>query len=260
MHRWPACFLALLLLCPLLAAGANAEAAAAKPAITAADHHAQDMSWVRLRQRYPETFVTNGSRSSKRVALTFDDAPDPRFTPQILDILKEYNVKATFFVIGYKAQKHKDLVERIHREGHVIGNHSFNHPEFTKLTAAQFQKQIGDTEQIIDETVGYKPRFIRPPYGELMSSQVRWARRHNYTIANWDVDSVDWKSSSSETILRNIRRTLRSGSIVLQHAGGGVGEDLSGTIKALPALIEELEEEGYELVTLPVLLGTEAAK
>ncbi|MEK3882869.1 polysaccharide deacetylase family protein [Paenibacillus sp. PL2-23] len=214
------------------------------------------MSWETLKRQYPNVFLTNGSRSLNRVALTFDDAPDPRFTPAILDVLAQYDVCATFFVVGERAAKHPELVSRIIREGHVIGNHSFDHSVFSKLSMYQFQQQIWKTDGIIQQITGVSPTLIRPPYGELLSKQVSWGKQNGFTIVNWDVDSEDWKRNpDSARVMANIKRTLQPGSIILQHAGGGVGQDLSGTIQALPSLIELLEGKGYELVTLSELIN-----
>lgn len=218
-----------------------------------------DMSWVNLHNRFPGAFLTHGPRKAKRIALTFDDAPDARFTPAILDILAQYDVCATFFVVGARAADNPDLVRRIHREGHIIGNHSYDHAVMSKLTLAQYRNQIRRTDSILNGIVGYSPHFVRPPYGEVLPEQVKWSEAAGYTIVNWDVDSSDWRNNpSSRSVLSSIQETLQPGSIVLQHAGGGIGQDLSGTIGALPQLIELLRGKGYELVTLPELLGQPA--
>lgn len=215
-----------------------------------------DMSWVILQKKFPNVFMTSGKRDRKIVALTFDDAPDPRFTPEILDVLAKYQICATFFVVGERAAKHPELVDRIIKEGHVIGNHSYNHSVFSTLSMYQFEQQIRKTDAIIRRITGVSPNFIRPPYGELLPKQVAWGKVNGFTIVNWDVDSEDWKKNpSSARVLANIRKTLQPGSIILQHAGGGEGQDLSGTINALPVLIEWLQGKGYDLLTLPEMLN-----
>lgn len=220
-----------------------------------------DMAWTKMQQRFPGAFVTNGPRDKKQVALTFDDAPDPRFTPAILDVLAKYDVCATFFVVGNRASKHPELVKRISREGHTIGNHSYNHAVMSLLSNDDFHRQITRTDIIVSRIIGYHPRFIRPPYGEMLPAQVAWTKRTGYIVVNWDVDSVDWKNNpSSNHILNNIKKNLQPGSIILQHAGGGEGQDLSGTVNALPRLISLLRQKGYDLVTLPELLRQSGSK
>jgi len=218
------------------------------------------MSWVRLQKRYPGSFVTRGSGESREVALTFDDVPDPRYTPQVLEILAKHRVRATFFVVGSRAAKYPALVRRMVREGHLVGNHSYSHALFRQSSMYRFQDEIVRTDRVLTKLAGYRPRFIRPPYGEIMPRQVEWARRHGYIIANWDVDSADWRQIPKNRVLANIRKTLQPGSIILQHAGGGYGQDLSGTVEALPQLIRMLQSKGYRMVTLDELLDQRGAR
>ncbi|MBJ9992577.1 polysaccharide deacetylase family protein [Paenibacillus sp. S28] len=213
----------------------------------------QILTLGQLIKKYPETFKIHGPRV-KEVALTFDDVPDPRFTPQILDVLKAHHIKATFFVMGSRAKKHPELVERIVREGHVIGNHSYNHPVFHKLEMDEYVAEIKRTENTLYGIVGYKPKLIRPPYGDITERQLRWAKQQGYKIVNWNVDSLDWKGIGKEAVKRNVLSTVGQGSIILQHAGGGTTSNLSGTIDALPDIIRTLKNKGYSFVTLPRLL------
>ncbi|MEK4452402.1 polysaccharide deacetylase family protein [Paenibacillus sp. FSL L8-0506] len=211
------------------------------------------LSLSQLLHKYPETFKTSGPRN-KVIALTFDDVPDPRFTPQLLDVLKKYHVKATFFVVGSRAEKHPALVKRMIREGHAIGNHSYDHPQFVKLKMHDFRSQIIETENIIQTLAGYKPRLIRPPYGDISEQQLRWAKNHGYKLVNWNVDSLDWKGLSKTQVRNNILANAGKGAIILQHGGGGPGSDLSGTIQALPEVVTIMRKRGYSFVTVPQLL------
>ncbi len=255
------CLLLCLTADSFAASASGQQLAPTKSAKITKKRHAADMSWVKLHKQFPSAFLLNGPRHTKQIALTFDDAPDPKYTPAILDILAEHDVCATFFVVGNRAAKNPSIVKRIHNEGHIIGNHSYDHAELSTLTLTNYQKQIWKTDAIIKSMIGYSPHFIRPPYGELLPQQVKWSEQAGFTIVNWDVDSVDWKNNpSSETVLQNIKKTLQSGSIVLQHAGGGIGQDLSGTVNALPQLIQLLQSKGYELVTLPELIGQSASR
>lgn len=224
----------------------------------AASRH-ESLTLGELRRKYAETFKFRGPKV-KQIALTFDDVPDPRFTPEVLDILAKYHVKATFFVVGQRAEKHPGLVKRIYREGHLIGNHSYNHPLFKNRNLAYFKDQILRTENIINTLTGFRPKFIRPPYGEINEQQLRWAKNSGYKVINWNVDSKDWKGLDQAQVSHNILSAAGPGSIILQHAGGGVGADLTGTIKALPEIIRTLRNRGYTFVDLSELLHIKGSK
>ncbi|MDF9841124.1 MULTISPECIES: polysaccharide deacetylase family protein [unclassified Paenibacillus] len=213
----------------------------------------KSLTLSQLIRKYPETFLTQGPRT-RMIALTFDDVPDPRFTPQLLDVLNKYQVKATFFVVGSRAEKHPELVSRIIREGHVIGNHSYNHPEFGKLGMNEFRTQIIRTENIISALAGYKPRLIRPPYGDISEPQLKWAKARGYKLVNWNVDSLDWRGLSKSQVRNNIVAHAGKGAIILQHGGGGKGSNLQGTIQALPEVITIMRKRGYTFVTVPHML------
>ncbi|MFD2117743.1 polysaccharide deacetylase family protein [Paenibacillus yanchengensis] len=216
----------------------------------------ETISWQQLQQMFPQHYFLHGTRDKRQVALSFDDAPDHRFTPQVLDILATYNVKANFFIVGERAKANPELVKRMIDDGHEIGNHSYNHALLTKLTLAEYQQQIMETNRILKKITGYSPRFIRPPYGEVNKQQLKWSAEENFIIVNWDVDSEDWKNNpSSEQVMMNINRTLKPGSIILQHAGGGSGQSLMGTIEALPELIEMLQKEDYQIVLISELIN-----
>ncbi|WP_176706049.1 polysaccharide deacetylase family protein [Paenibacillus hemerocallicola] len=212
------------------------------------------LSLPQLRAKYPDAFRVSGASKERNIALTFDDGPDERFTPQILDILKAHGVKATFFVLGKKAEAHPAIMKRMVREGHVIGNHSFRHPLFTKITVDQFAQEVEQTEEVLNRLIGYKPKLLRPPYGEIDEEQLQWAKSRGYVIVNWNVDSLDWKNLGEQQVSGNILGHTKAGAIVLQHSAGGDSQDLSGTVKALPGIISKLREQGYGLVTVSELL------
>ncbi|WP_445667926.1 polysaccharide deacetylase family protein [Paenibacillus sp. FSL H7-0756] len=217
------------------------------------------LSLSQLLRKYPETLKTQGPRR-KIIALTFDDVPDPRFTPQLLDVLRKYKVKATFFVVGSRAEKHPALVARMIREGHAIGNHSYNHPQFSKLSMNAFRIQIIRTENILQLLAGYKPKLIRPPYGDINEPQLKWAKSHGYKLVNWNVDSLDWRGLSKTQIKHNILSRAGRGAIILQHGGGGRGSNLQGTLQALPEIIGILRQRGYSFVTVPQMLQVSKSK
>ncbi|GIN73763.1 hypothetical protein J14TS2_42380 [Bacillus sp. J14TS2] len=208
----------------------------------------------KLKNKYKSTFLMKGPESKREVALTFDDAPDETFTPIILDILKQKDVKATFFLVGYRIEKYPDVVKRIVQEGHAIGNHSYNHPDFLTLSNTDFWNQIGRTDELIESYTGFKPTIVRPPYGNINDKQLEWLASHKRIVVNWNVDSLDWKGLDAEQVTNNILLNVTPGSIILQHSGTGDGGDLSGTIRALPIIIDKLKEDDYKLVTVQELL------
>ncbi|MGZ9584206.1 polysaccharide deacetylase family protein [Paenibacillus marinisediminis] len=216
----------------------------------------QQLNIAQLWKKYPEIFKFRAaSRNGKKVALTFDDVPDRTVTPVILDILKEHGIQATFFIEGHRAKANPDMIKRMVAEGHIIGNHSYDHPLLTKTTMSSFVKQIQNTETIISNITGYKPRFFRPPFGEITEEQLQWAGDHGYIVVNWDVDSNDWRGIPSSRVEQNIMSQVSSGSIILQHAGGGGKPGyLQNTVQALPKVIRQLREQNYQFVTLPDLL------
>ncbi|MCR8633259.1 polysaccharide deacetylase family protein [Paenibacillus radicis (ex Xue et al. 2023)] len=228
-----------------------------KPAHTATsqqNNRGKRLTLSQLVKKYPDLLLLKGSSDSKKIALTFDDAPDTHFTPQVLDVLKKHNVKATFFIVGRLAEKHPDVVKRMVKEGHIIGNHTYNHALLTKLSDEQYHTQVNKTQKILRNIIGYTPKLLRPPYGEISESQLLWASEHQLVVVNWNVDSLDWKQLSQQQVTTNILSNAKAGSIILQHSGGGSNQDLSGTVNALPTIIESLRSKGYQLVTLPDLL------
>ncbi|WP_240418611.1 polysaccharide deacetylase family protein [Paenibacillus periandrae] len=206
-----------------------------------------------LHHKYRSTFLFNGPRSLRQAALTFDDVPDTTFTAQILDILNKYGVKATFFVVGNRAEAHPEMIRRIQDEGHIIGSHSYTHPNLSKTSDAQFRDEIHRTEEVLARITGAKPKLFRPPYGNVTESQILWLASQQYHIINWNVDSLDWKGLSADQVADNVLGHVVPGAVILQHGAGGEGENLAGTVQALPRIIEKLQEAHMELVTIPQL-------
>lgn len=196
-----------------------------------------------------------GPEQGKQVALTFDDGPDNHFTIQILDILKKNKVKATFFIVGEKAKAHPEVVKRIVNEGHVIGNHSWDHSNFTKISTEEVKQEISKTQDELNSIVGFRPTLFRPPYGALNSSEIMTITSMGLSIIDWSVDTRDWAGTSTQQIMRYVKKELKPGGIILQHCAIGKKENLSNTVNALEQMIPLLKNEGYTFVTVPTLLS-----
>jgi peptidoglycan/xylan/chitin deacetylase (PgdA/CDA1 family) len=211
---------------------------------------------LKLAQRYPDIIALNAPRSSNRIAITFDDGPDRQYTPQVLDILKKYNVKATFFLMGSRVKGHPDITERIHQEGHAIGNHTFWHPKLYDESVERLVWEVEETDEWIKKTVGYAPKLFRAPYGGLTETNVRKLGEMGKSVIGWSIDTQDWRQIPSEEVQRNLMKDLHPGAIILMHCAGDWSQDLSGMTAALDELLPRLEREGYEMVTVPELIGT----
>ncbi|MFS9180703.1 polysaccharide deacetylase family protein [Streptococcus timonensis] len=188
-----------------------------------------------------------GEKHKKVVALTFDDGPDGNTTPQALDILAKYHIKATFFVQGKNIAGNESILKRMKSEGHEVGNHSWNHPVLTKLSLEDAKKQITDTESAITSVLGTSSKLMRPPYGAI-SDDIRNGIDLSYIL--WNVDSLDWKSLNETKILTEIQHQVSNGSIILMH------DIHQPSINALPRVIEYLKEQGYSFVTVSELLNS----
>lgn len=196
-----------------------------------------------------------GSAQDKMVALTFDDGPEEEWTPKILDILKQKNVKATFFVIGSQAQKYPEMLRRINAEGHVIGDHTFDHVDLTKLDAPQVDQEIEKCAFVIHEIVGKIPRLVRPPFGFHNATVDDVVYSKDRIIVLWSLDTEDWTGLDAATVKDRILPKMKNGFIVLQHDGDN--PKLGGSVQALPDIIDGLKAQGYTFVTIPELLDTE---
>ncbi|WP_017718798.1 polysaccharide deacetylase family protein [Kamptonema formosum] len=190
------------------------------------------------------------SGDEKVIALTFDDGPWEQ-TPEVLGILKEMDVKATFFWIGKNVQTYPEIAKQVVAAGHAIGNHTWDHPTsyMDRETAA---KQIDSTNDRILETVGVKTTLFRPPGGALRNGLADYARNSQDVVVLWSVDTQDWQASTSvEMLVSTVLNEAKPGGIVLMHDGGG---NRWRTVQALPAIIAGLKELGYRFVTVPQLL------
>lgn len=209
-----------------------------------------------LQQRYPEIFFLQGPTDQKRIALTFDDGPDSRFSNDVLDVLKQYNVPATFFLLGSKAVANPEIVKRMQNEGHVIGNHTYAHPNLVEEADLEtLESEVTRTEDALNEIIGYRTKLFRPPYGFLYNELVEKLGDMNYYVIGWSVDSLDWQEDTPEDITSKVVDNIQPGSIILMHDGAESSGDRTNTILSLQQIIPKLQEQGYEFVTVPDLLS-----
>jgi peptidoglycan/xylan/chitin deacetylase (PgdA/CDA1 family) len=201
-----------------------------------------------------------GPSDKRQVALTFDDGPDTVYTPRILDALKENHARATFFLIGNRAEANPELVKRIADEGHDVGNHSYNHPRLPSLSPDQFQKEISDTEAVLKRITGHTPLLIRPPYSLITEEQAKGLTDQKRYIIDWNADTQDWKQIPASLIETKVFDQVKPGSIIVMHSAsaGDEAANLSGTVEALPRIIKRLRDQGLEPVTVSQLLGVPA--
>ncbi|MBF9072674.1 polysaccharide deacetylase family protein [Streptacidiphilus fuscans] len=198
----------------------------------------------------------HGRRDVPKVALTFDDGPDPVLTRQVLRILDRYGARATFFSVGHHVAALPDEVRRIADAGHELGNHSWSHPYLPDLTPSQLQEQLDRTTEAVAQLTGQAPTRFRPPYGALTPEVLAALDGHPTTLTLWDVDSRDWTRPGPEQIATTVLGAARPGSVVLMHEGAG---DRGQTVRALPTIIEGLLERGLELVPVGELPALDPA-
>ncbi|HLR68888.1 polysaccharide deacetylase family protein [Virgibacillus alimentarius] len=206
-----------------------------------------------LQTKYPDIMLYKGKTDKKVIALTFDDGPDQRFTPQVLEVLKKHNVKATFFLLGTRVHKYPEMVKRIDREGHIIGNHTYWHPDLTKTGKQNLAWEIEKNEKELKELTNNVTDLFRAPYGAMNEDLVEKLGEMGYRGIGWSIDSEDWKSLTPEKIKQNILNYVHPGAIILMHSAGHWSQDLSGTAEALDQIIPYLKKKGYEFVTVPEL-------
>jgi cellulose synthase/poly-beta-1,6-N-acetylglucosamine synthase-like glycosyltransferase/peptidoglycan/xylan/chitin deacetylase (PgdA/CDA1 family)/spore germination protein YaaH len=210
-----------------------------------------------------------------QVAISFDDGPDPKWTPQILDVLKKKNVKAAFMLIGDEAAQNVGLMRRIVREGHEIGNHTYTHPDISSISTRQLELEVTLTEQLFASKLGVQPLYFRPPYDideepdtDDQAAPIVHIQQQGLTLIGSKIDTDDWNERPrktpqeiTDTVLAQLRtmqvKPQFRGSIILMHDGGG---ERSATVEALPVLIDSLREQGYTLVPVSALLGKTTAE
>ena len=196
-----------------------------------------------LNQTAGRTSVTKVE--APRVALTFDDGPNARYTPLLLEGLRKRNIHATFFLLGENILKNKELLLRMQKDGHLIGCHTWSHVQLDKISPSSANREILKTNSLIYHMTGTDPTCLRPPYGA-------WKKDLELPVTMlpvfWDVDTLDWQSQNPENILDIVRKNVQDGSIILMH------DSYDSSVRAALAITDELTEKGYDFVTADQLL------
>ncbi|MDD5595282.1 MAG: polysaccharide deacetylase family protein [Candidatus Omnitrophica bacterium] len=196
--------------------------------------------------------------SQKLVAITFDDGPSPVWTPKILDALQRAGVKATFFMIGEHVLKYPEIAKRVVKEGHEIGNHSFDHHVLLYYTMEELEQEVNSGEDAIRKVTGVTTHYFRPPKAWLTAAEKKKLKEMGYEVILWSLNSKDWVTFDDKYIIRYLVRHVRPGDIILFHDSGGVFNTEGGsrheTVLTIPKLVEKLQDRGYKFVTISQLL------
>lgn len=191
--------------------------------------------------------LVRDSMEHPRVALTFDDGPSAEYTPVLLEGLKEREVQASFFIMGKNIKGNEALLRQMQREGHLIGNHTYNHVQLNKIPRELACEEIQKTNNELYEATGIYPTYIRPPFGA-------WQENLELCVTMlpvfWDVDTLDWKSKNVNSILRIVQKEVKDGSIILMH------DEYRTSVDAALKVVDMLLEKGYEFVTVDQMIVT----
>ncbi|MDL2280482.1 polysaccharide deacetylase family protein [Selenomonadales bacterium OttesenSCG-928-I06] len=201
--------------------------------------------------------ISSGIKGKKTAALTFDDGPYSPYTEQILDLLKEKNVKATFFVLGYHAERNPEIIKRIVSEGHQLGNHSYTHLNFKKITREKVIEEINTTNKILFEITGQNIKIMRPPYGGKNLNVLDTIENLGFKVVLWSAAGQDWANHGVNKTVEKTLREFKDGGIILLHDGDSLEpkEPREQTIEITKTLIDRLTAEGYSFLTIDELLA-----
>lgn len=192
--------------------------------------------------------VYNVDTEEKVISISFDAAWGSANTQGILDILDQYDVKTTFFLVGFWAEKYPDLVAELVARGHEVGNHSATHPHMASLSQAQIREELKKCSDLVESITGSRTTLFRPPYGEYNDSVVRVSREEGYECVQWNVDSLDWKNLGTEHMVRQCTKSIHPGDIVLFH------NDSKYILEALPQILEYYTQAGYRIIPVSQIL------
>jgi polysaccharide deacetylase family sporulation protein PdaB len=195
-------------------------------------------------------FAAHGNTNLHEIALTFDDGP-ALDTPIFLNILRKYHVSATFFMLGEWVQRYPDLARAVLADGHAIGDHTWDHPDLTRLSTNTVIRELTSARSTIQRVTGITPTIFRPPYGAYNYRILNTAYALQFSTILWSCDPADWSRPGVNAIINRVLNCAKNGSIILMHDGGG---NRSQTIAALPTIIERLQARGFTFVTIPQML------
>lgn len=197
----------------------------------------------------PEIQIRMPAENERRLFLTFDDGPTPDGTPRILDILDRLNVTATFFLVGKNAAKYPELVKAIHQAGHAIGSHSYQHLDAWRATAGEMMRDLTRGVRVIEDQLGARVRWVRPPFGRINRAVVRWSRRNAQQILLWDILPADFdKSVTRQRVVQRLTSGLRSGSVICLHDNPNA---FRVTPPALETALPRLINAGWKFAAVP---------
>lgn len=192
--------------------------------------------------------VTKAPVGKKKVALTFDDGPFPHYTEEYIKVLKDHNVNATFFLVGSSVKKYPQMAKLIAKEGFEIGNHSFSHKNLSEMSINDLNTDLFLTNYEVKNITNKNPDFLRPPYGFYNDTLLKVAKNNSLTVVTWSVDPKDWEGIPSNEITQKVVRNTDDGDIILLHEGN------KNTLIALPRIIKQIQEKGFEIVSVSELL------
>jgi peptidoglycan/xylan/chitin deacetylase (PgdA/CDA1 family) len=207
-------------------------------------------------QWYGSTF-TGLTAGSKKLALTYDDGPNDPHTLRLLGVLAKHQVRATFFMIGHYVQQRPDIARAVAKSGHVIGNHTFTHPNLIFVSDLQTRLQLQDCERALEDAIGEHSRLFRPPFGGRRPASLRIVRSLGLEPVMWNVTGWDWKTTSADYVEQKVSKQVRGGNVILLHDGSHVamGLDRSHTVVATDRVITKYKAEGFEFVTIPEMMN-----
>ena len=211
-------------------------------------------------QLYGRTFI-GLPRGSRQMALTYDDGPNDPHTWRMMEVLERHGVKATFFLIGQFVRQKPEIARALADAGHVIGSHTWDHPNLIYASKAEVRRQLEQTQRAIFDATGVQPKLFRPPFGGRRPASLRAIRVFGLLPIMWNVTCYDWKAKSAGQIVAHAERQVRGGDVILLHDGGyrRMGTDRSHTVEASDQILNRYQGEGYEFVTIPKMLEKSSA-